>query len=756
MRRRVGALRGWLREQASAGARLISGVVGVLLAVGLTGILLLPSLGGEGGLETDEPSPRNVEAPRDLSFESVVLTQDRRRAASDGVSAIFRELDHGVRRTQAERAASVLDLVRRLRDQAVPIDDARRDLSVVPELNEGSDLGGALLMLDEPTFREVARQVPAVVDSTMRLPIRPDSLATARTSVLAYVESGLSPSTEDVIAQVARRFIRPNILVDEEATEASRAAASAAVDPVIHKVSQGEMIVREGQRVSTLQRETLTALGLISDGPGWRLALAMAALATSLVVVSGMTLARLQPGYWNHPRRLTMACLLLLGFALAATVVVPDRTVMGFAFPAAALAMTLVVFAGLESAVLAAAVLAIVIGMAAPPRIDGLEAMVFVFVGSLAAAVTLGRVDRLKSFLSAGLVLLLANVLTLIAFRFPSNAIDLRGALELAGAATANATLATGLAALGVLAAGSLFGVTTSLQLLELARPDHPLLRDLQVKAPGTYQHSIVVGNLAERAAGVLGADALLVRVGAYYHDVGKIEHPYFFVENQLSGRSPHAGLSPQASAKIILDHVTRGAAIARKAGLPEPIIDFILQHHGTTRVEYFYRQAVQESPEGASGVLARSFRYAGPRPQTREAALLMLADGSEAAVRASSPDSAADIDAIVERIIESRLTAGQLDDCEITLRDLRRVRRSFVQTLRSMYHPRIQYPDGPSSAPSAASAGPTPAAGDALAGAEGEPPTSQEPRVGYDAIDPDAIASISAAILKDGGNDEA
>jgi putative nucleotidyltransferase with HDIG domain len=706
--------------------------IGILLALGLAAVLLLPSLARESGLEVGVPSPRDVEAPRDLSYESAVLTADRRRVAAESISPVFKELDNGMRRRQADRTRDVLRLVAFARHPEVATDDALRELAAIPELGgDAGELASRLLSLDDATLLALQRQAPAVVDSAMRLPIRPDSLGSARNSVIAYVPRDVDVATEDIIARVARRFVEPNILVDEAATEAARTAAAVAVQPVVQQISQGEMIVREGQRITPLQQETLTALGLIGRQLDARGILAVLALASGLVAAFMFTLARLQIGALRRPRRLTMIAVLIFAFSLSAALVVPGRTVMGFAFPAAALAMTLVVFAGLETAILAALVTGVMMGMAAPPRIDGLEAAVYVLLGSFAGAVTLGRVERLKSFFTAGAALLAANMLTLAAFRLPSSTLDVRGIIELAGAATANATLATGLAALGVLAAGSLFGVTTSLQMLELARPDHPLLRELQVRAPGTYQHSIVVGNLAERAATAIGADPLLVRVGAYYHDVGKIEHPYFFVENQLSGRSAHADLSPQASAKAIIDHVTLGIEIARSHGIPEPITDFILQHHGTTRVEYFYRQAVERSPKGEAGVAARDFRYPGPRPQSREAAILMVADGSEAAVRASAPGSAAEIDMIVGRIIEARLAAGQLDDCEITLRDLRRVRRSFVQTLRSMYHPRIQYPDAPS-----------------------EPSPTPEPTrmdgAGHDAIDPRRILDADGNAVVD------
>jgi putative nucleotidyltransferase with HDIG domain len=277
----------------------------------------------------------------------------------------------------------------------------------------------------------------------------------------------------------------------------------------------------------------------------------------------------------------------------------------------------------------------------------------------------------------------------------------------------ANGLLSPGLAAVGVLAAGTLLRMTTPIHLLELARPDHPLLRQLQLLAPGTYQHSIVLSNLAEAAASAVGADVLEVRVGAYYHDIGKSIRPYFFIENQLGGTNPHDGLDPRTSAEILIEHVVAGAALGQRHRLPDSVIDFILEHHGTTRVEYFYCRAVQQL--GLAQVDEAAFHYPGPRPRSPETAIVMLADAAEAAVRAAGPSSREEIDEIVAEAIGRRLAEAQLDDSRLTLHDVVRIRRAFVDVLRSMYHPRIKYP-----------AGVTPATATATPAAPAAPPTAR------------------------------
>jgi len=270
---------------------------------------------------------------------------------------------------------------------------------------------------------------------------------------------------------------------------------------------------------------------------------------------------------------------------------------------------------------------------------------------------------------------------------------------------------------------GTLFGITTPLQLMELAHPDQPLLRRLMREAPGTYHHSLVVSNLAEHAAEMIGADSLLTRVSAYYHDIGKAERPYFFIDNQAGRSNIHDELDPWESAQIIAQHVLDGVRLGQQAGLPRRVLDAIPQHHGTMLIKYFYYKALEQNPDANPD----DFRYPGPRPQTKETAILMLADGVEATVRsmaqngalekvaaagreisnsdasespmlyndaASLPDDA--IAMVVHKIISERIEDGQLDECDLTVRDIARIQEAFVSMLKGIYHPRVRYPEAP------------------------------------------------------------
>jgi hypothetical protein len=281
----------------------------------------------------------------------------------------------------------------------------------------------------------------------------------------------------------------------------------------------------------------------------------------------------------------------------------------------------------------------------------------------------------------------------------------MRGVLELIGASAVSAGGATVATVGSVAVVGSFFGILTVFQLLELANPSAPLLRRLLVETPGTYHHSLMVGNLAERAAEAIGADPLVARVAAYYHDVGKLSNPVAFIENQAGGENLHDELDPEASAQLLKSHVSEGIDIAYSAGLPKQLIAFIPQHHGTGVMSYFYARAKEEAAapfggletaegkKAADAVDIRKFRHGGPKPQSREAAIIMLADSVEASVRSLSSRDEAAIRAMVARIFEERIGDDQFDECDLTLRDLERIREAFIGQLLGMYHQRVAYP---------------------------------------------------------------
>jgi putative nucleotidyltransferase with HDIG domain len=323
-----------------------------------------------------------------------------------------------------------------------------------------------------------------------------------------------------------------------------------------------------------------------------------------------------------------------------------------------------------------------------------LEIIVYLLVGSLMGALSLGQAERLKTFLRAGLSVALANAAIIFLFGLLSPEGDLVTVSINAIAGAVSGGLSTSLALATFFALSAVLDVVTPFQLMELSRPTHPLFRQLLLKAPGTYHHSLLVANLAEEAAGRIGADGLLARVGTYYHDIGKTVRPYFFTENRVGNINPHERLDPYTSARIIISHVTDGMELADRYRLPSAIRAFIPEHHGTGITLAFYRMAVQAAGEDGNEVREKDFRYPGPKPQSRETAILMLADSCEARVRSAEPRSVQEIEEIVADTIKARLDSGQLDECDLTLRDLKEVQSAFVSVLKGVFHPRVKYPE--------------------------------------------------------------
>jgi putative nucleotidyltransferase with HDIG domain len=323
------------------------------------------------------------------------------------------------------------------------------------------------------------------------------------------------------------------------------------------------------------------------------------------------------------------------------------------------------------------------------------ELVLFYMVPALSGMLVLGQGRRISIFFLAGLVVGVAGSGSIIALRILGNQTDLIGIFTLVLASLFNGMASASLGLLVQYIIAQFLGITTALQLLEIARPDHPLLQHILKKAPGTYQHSLQVANLAEQAAKEIGADQLLTRVGAIYHDAGKTVNPSFFIENQVNGASnPHDALDPYTSAATVIEHVTNGVELAKKYHLPLRIQNFMLEHHGTLVTRYFYVKAVENNGNDESSVSKFDFMYPGPPPQSKETALLMLADGCEARARAEKPQSKEELLVVIQKVIDFCQKEGQLNDTELTLKDLKTIANSFTDTLINTYHPRIKYPE--------------------------------------------------------------
>jgi putative nucleotidyltransferase with HDIG domain len=512
-----------------------------------------------------------------------------------------------------------------------------------------------------------------------------------------------APKLQQLIADIARQLLQPNVTFNKKETEERKQKAVEAVKPVFYQVKRGEMIIREGERV---REEHLPKLKALASGK-WRgdpvSAVAGTALFVTVVVLCGLLyLRQFRPKVpWDSQSLLLLAILLVgnllavrafmvVAYALADSFPLLEAGILLYALPVTAGGILVAIFFDFQVGILFSLMTSLLIGILVR---DNLAMAALVLVGNLLATFRVQQYRQRSSILLTGLFIGLANILTLIAFGLmSSNLFTWPRAYEalcgLLGGVLAAVVVSAVLPLLE-----SIFKCTTDIKLLELASLNHPLLRQLIMHAPGTYHHSMLVGTLAEAAAEAIGANALLARVGSYYHDIGKMLTPEYFVENQAGRGNKHDRLSPSMSALIIMAHVKDGIKLAKEYKLPQRIIDMIPQHHGTNLITYFYNKAKELEDPHVQQVHEGDYRYPGPKPQTREAAIVMLADKVEAASRVLAEPTPQRITGLVQRLVSNIFMDGQLDECDLTLRDLQKINDAFVRTLIAIYHHRVEYP---------------------------------------------------------------
>ncbi len=641
-------------------------------------------------LVAGQVSPKTILAPERTTYASQISTQDARAKAESQVKDVFDPPNAELAREQVRLATRIFDHVDSVRHDSYSSSEQKLEwVRSIPTITLPTQTVSRTLMLEENTYYRIVSETLYVLDVTMRDEIRPNDIAAQQARVPSRVSLALNAEQADLVAQWARLFVVPNSFFNAQKTNDLRAQARERVGAVYRTIEKGEAVVREGEVVTPLAIEALETLGILRTRPVAADYVGPALLAILLTMLYVILLARLRPALFAHSRVLLLIVLLLLLSTIGIKVIAYDHPVLLYLYPISAVAMLLAVL--MDSVVALGTVLLLALSMGFLAH-GSLEFTIYALAGGTIAALTLGRIERLPAFLWSGVYVAATNAAVVSTFRVLAHEFDPSIWTEPVLASVGNGALA-GLIGIGSLFVfGKLFGITTALELVDLARPNHPLLRKLLADAPGTYHHSLVVSQLAEHAAQRIGADPLLVRVAAYYHDVGKTAAPQMFIENQLQGANIHDTLDPQESAKLVIDHIARGLDLAHKHHLPRRLAEFIPQHHGTTLAAYFHRKAMRANGNGS--VDEKRFRYPGPKPQSREAGILMLADGIEATMRAEHPSTTEGIRTIINRIVDDRLRDGQLDECDLTLRDIEETKDAFYDVLQGLYHPRVKYPE--------------------------------------------------------------
>ncbi|AGA70398.1 putative domain HDIG-containing protein [Desulfitobacterium dichloroeliminans LMG P-21439] len=656
-------------------------------------------------LELGDPSPQLVTAPYEKNIEDLDGYYEDQEAAAKAVEPVFKPdeshltsiardlstafmaLEEGI--TGNEDQASRLNTIRKI----VPFDALSQDV-LLRLMSTSADL------LDEKEQRatEIINGNARNDESGAR---SKEETSALRQQMKRDIDNAPFPDEYKLFLSefVDAKITQPTLIEDSETTESLRQNARASVRLDVHRYKAQQKIVGPGEIVDEEIMQVLAAYGLVENRSPWR---SVAGIA--LIVIASMgTLLFYAYQYRRQVDRLAkklvlIALMMLLVLAMGKGVIALNlgeaeySALAGILIPVAWATMTIAILVDVEIAYFSAAILSVFVGLLADPSIStttGWQISLVALFGGLVGVHSVSLLSQRVDLARAGIYIAAVNVITVSGIAMVSG-MRIATWLISVGLGLVNGVFAS------VLAVGTLhwfesgFGITSAIRLLELSNPNRPLLKRLLMEAPGTYHHSILVGNLAEAAAEEVQANAILVRVGALYHDIGKLKRPYFFIENQFAQDNPHDKIAPTLSALIITSHLKDGLEMAKEEKLPQVIQDIIAQHHGDSVVSFFYHKALEDN----ASIPEEAFHYEGPKPQTKEAALVLLADSVEAAVRAMKQPTPGRIEGLVRKIIKDKLNDDQLSQCNLTFQDLDKIATSFVRILSGIFHSRVEYPE--------------------------------------------------------------
>jgi len=676
--------------------RLLWGFVFFSATTILLGVNFIPK---NVSLEVGQPSPRNFEARMSINYASEVKTELARQEAANQVKPVYK-VDEAVLRDLGAAFTAKINAVRQVKstnggDMRAKAQRLKEELG---NINVPLAALVAALDQDEEKLDALERDVLDIINRVMGNGIQLEAVEPSRVRIMEEVGGlGLDEHLGVFVKGILSSLdIQPNLVYDMEGTARMIRLAQEAVTPVFVDYKKNQKIVGQGEIVTEAHIEALQRLGELRSRAPYAPLAGLALMVLICYVLVLLYVYQHKKEIYNRESHFVLLGLLLVttmvftkGFAainLGSNAEV--AAMVGYLAPVAAGSMLIAILLDTKLAIFSTVIMGFFTGLATGGQFNFAVAGV---VSGLAGVYSVSGLSQRGDLARASVFIIVANLCTIMAFSLIQQ--DSLTALSVGALmGVANGFLST------ILCIGSLpfletaFGITTSVRLLELSNPNHPLLKKMLMEAPGTYHHSVMVGNMAESAADAVGANGLLARVGSYYHDIGKVKRPYFFIENQFAVDNPHDKLAPTLSTLIITSHVKDGLELAREHKLPEVITQIIEQHHGTGLISYFYHKAMEQ--DRTESILEADFRYETPRPQSKEAAIVLLADSVEAAVRSMQKASPGRMEGMVRRIIKEKLEDGQLENSELTFRELELIAQAFVRVLNGMFHSRIEYPE--------------------------------------------------------------
>jgi putative nucleotidyltransferase with HDIG domain len=669
---------------------LILIVTGVIAFI----VLVLPEITSNSlyQLSAGDVVTQDILAPYSLTYESPILTEKVQQEAAARVEPVYLPADPSIGRYQIETLRSVMYFISTIRQDAFANNDQKiSDLLSIKEISLSYDSAQNILDLSDQSWEKIQSEAALLLEQMMRNTIRSTNLTQVRNSVPSIVDYSFQEEQTSVIIDLVTPLIIPNSLFSEEKTQAAIESAISSISPITRSFISGETLIRRGQILNIEVLEALDQYGLIQRGDIYNEIIAAAIIVFVICIFIGSYFSRRQLPFTNNLRSMLLISIVFISFLGVARFFVIDRTIIPYLYPLAAFGLSITIIFNLEIGMIFSLALGVLTAFGSP---KGFDLTLFYIIPCLIGMLIIGKAKRIATFIGSAMGIGLIGAGIILAYRLPDSVTDWVGIATLSAASMVNGFLSASLALFLQYIFSQWLDIVTSLRLMDLTRPDHPLLQFMLKNAPGSYQHSLMVSNLAESAAEAINANALLVRTGAIYHDCGKGANSQFFIENQIPDQiNSHEDIDHVTSAATIIQHVIDGVELAKKYHLPSQVIDFIREHHGTLITRYQYAKAMESatSPEDIDSEL---FRYPGPKPRSRETGILMLADGTEARARAELPKDDDAIRALIGKVIAYCMNEGQLMDTDLTLRDLEIVAHSFFDSLRRIYHPRIQYPE--------------------------------------------------------------
>jgi len=657
-------------------------------------------------LKEGQICPRDILSPKTVEFIDLEATQNLKEKAAKSIKEVYdlnlanienveKQIDNIFLKikeykknlTESSNYANInAENVEKLTDEELK--KIAREIIEDLGININENIIVSCFRLDDLSLEKINRDVKNTVRKIMEQGIKESDLESAKKQLVREIsEISLNHYDALIASEIGNAVILPSLFLNEEETEKRRQEAISSVKEVKRTIQKGQIIIRKGEIATSEDIAILNVLGLQNPEFNYINVIGIILITSILVILVVLYLSYFHPGIYGDINKLMLLSIISIFTILLAKLISP---VSGYIIPIAAASMLIAISLDTKIALLITVFLSFLLSFILGGDINYI---LFAVISGIVAIYSIRKATQRSSLIRAGLMVAGINVITISALGLINNEgyyiilkEDLWGVL--------NGFLSV-ILTIGILPfLESFFDITTSFKLMELSNPNQPLLKKLIVEAPGTYHHSIVVGNLSETAAERIGGNGLLARVGSLYHDIGKIKRPYFFTENQEAYKNVHDDLEPSLSALVIASHVKEGVELAKKHKLPKDIIDIISQHHGTGLITYFFHRALKENGSSTDKIAEENYRYSGPKPQTKEAGIILLADSLEAATRSLTNPTPTRIKTLVKEMIQKNLENGQLEECDLTLKDLNKIGDSFSRILIGMFHTRVEYPD--------------------------------------------------------------